>query len=145
MTAQRIGVILTLVNVVILTLIVSRAGLAVDGNAVGVLRGRALEIVDERGQVRARINIEPAVTTADGTTYPESAVLRLVDPSGRIRVKLGADQDGSGLLLANDTQQPGVHILAKSDGSTLKLIHQESRHVLTAGKAANDANAPQED
>jgi hypothetical protein len=78
-----------------------------------VLRSRALEIIDEWGQVRARLNIEPATTMPDGKTYPEAVVFRMTDPSGRIRVKLGADEDGSGLLLANDSQQPGVHLLAK--------------------------------
>jgi hypothetical protein len=66
--------------------------------------------------VRARINVEPATTMPDGKTYPEAVVFRLTDPSGRIRVKLAADQDGSGLLLANDSQQPGVHMLADGSG-----------------------------
>jgi hypothetical protein len=59
--------------------------------------------------------------------YPEAAVFRLKDPSGRIRVKLGADQEGSGLLLADDSQQPGVHMLAKGAGSFLKLVNKGGR------------------
>ena len=34
-------------------------------------------------------------------------------------MKLGAGKDGSGLLLANDANEPGVHILAKDSGSSL--------------------------
>jgi hypothetical protein len=92
-----------------------------------VLRGEALEIVDRNGMVRARINIEPGGKAADGSVYPESVVLRLTDPDGRIRVKLGANADGSGLVLADNTQQPGVHILADVAGSFLKVMNQDGR------------------
>lgn len=54
------------------------------------------ELVDERGRMRARLNIE-----AGG-----EAVFRLVDQKGTIRVKLGAGEDGSGLQLANDATEP---------------------------------------
>lgn len=95
-----------------------------------VLRGRALEIIDERGQVRARLNIEPTTTMPDGKTYLEAAGFRLLDPSGRIRVKLGAHKDGSGLILADDSQQPGVHMLAKGTGCFLKLTNKDGREQL---------------
>jgi hypothetical protein len=49
---------------------------------------------------------------------------------GLIRFKLGADQDGSGLVLADDRQQPGVHVLAKNTGTFLKLIDQAGREQL---------------
>ena len=40
-------------------------------NAAGsVLRGRALEITDEEGRVRASIQLHPASVLPDGTTYP---------------------------------------------------------------------------
>jgi hypothetical protein len=92
-----------------------------------VLRGRALEIVDAQGKTRANIQIEPATKGTDGKMYPESVVLRLRDQNGLIRVKLGADQEGSGLVLANDTQQPGVQLLAKGD-SSVRLTNPNGRH-----------------
>jgi hypothetical protein len=49
-------------------------------------------LVDERGQVRAALNIE-----ADG-----EAVLRIRGASAAIRIMLGASEDGSGLLLVDD-------------------------------------------
>jgi hypothetical protein len=82
-----------------------------------VLRGRALEVVDEHGQIRARLNVE-----SNG-----EVVFRLLDQEGTIRVKLGAAQDGSGLVLANDATEPGVHILAKATGSSLKLKNKDGR------------------
>lgn len=64
-----------------------------------LLRGRALELVDDRGQIRARLDVESG----------GEVVLRLLDRRGTIRVKLGAGDDGSGLLLNNDATEPGVH------------------------------------
>ena len=125
MKLQRFLVALTAANLVLLVLLLAQGHPALGGDS-DILRGRALEIIDEQGQVRARINIEPATTMPDGKASPE-AVFRLADPLGRIRVKLGADQDGSGLLLANDSQLPGVHILANKKGSSLKLAHKDGR------------------
>ena len=72
-----------------------------------VLRGRALELVDEAGQVRSRINAEP-----DG-----EVVLRLIDRNGTIRVKLGAGERGSGLLLLDEATEPAVHVIARRTGT----------------------------
>jgi len=125
MNPQRLVIALTLINAAILLVILGNSGVVSAQGDLATIRGRALEIVDARGQVRARIDIEPEVEAADGTVYPESVVFRMTDPSGRIRVKLGADQGGSGLLLANDSQQPGVHILAKSGASSMRLINSD--------------------
>ena len=85
-----------------------------------LLRGRALELVDDRGQIRARLDVE-----AGG-----EVVLRLLDRRGTIRVKLGAGEDGSGLLLNNDATEPGVHLLAGAGGSTVKLANKDGRERL---------------
>lgn len=127
MKTQRLAIVLTVINLVTLMFILAQNHKSEAQSIAPVLRGRALEIVDERGQVRARINIEPATTASDGKKYPEAAVFRLIDPSGRIRVKVGADQDGSGILLADDSQQPGVHMLAKGTGSFLKLANKDGK------------------
>jgi hypothetical protein len=82
-----------------------------------VLRGRGLELVDQQGRSRASIRVESS----------GEVVFRLTDQKGTIRVKLGAGEDGSGLLLANDATEPGVHILAKSSGSSLKLRNKDGR------------------
>jgi hypothetical protein len=82
-----------------------------------VVRARVLELVDERDAIRARLNVESS----------GEVVFRLLDQQGTIRVKLGAAEDGSGLLLANDATEPGVHILAKAAGSSLKLADKNGR------------------
>ncbi|MEW6128842.1 MAG: hypothetical protein AB1757_17525 [Acidobacteriota bacterium] len=130
MKIQKLAMALTIINLVMLTYNLIHLRPVAADDIAPVLRGRKLEIVDERGKIRARINIEPAVKAADGKTYPESAVFRLTDPQGRIRVKLGADQDGSGLMLADDAQQPGIHMLAKDTGSFLKIINKNGREQL---------------
>jgi hypothetical protein len=127
MKMQRLAIALTGINLVILMLVFSQRNQAVAQKDASVLRGSALEIVDERGTIRARINMEPAVTMPDGKAYPEAVVFRLTDPEGRIRVKLGADRDGSGLLLADDAQQPGLHLLAKATESFLKVVNKNGR------------------
>jgi hypothetical protein len=127
MTTQRSALVLTVINLVILIFTLAQTRPATADGVVPILRGRALEIVDERGQVRARINVEPAGTMPDGKSYLEAVVFRLADPNGRIRVKVGADQDGSGLMLANDLQQPGVHMSAEGARSFLRVKNRDGR------------------
>ena len=79
-----------------------------------VLRARMIELVDERGQIRANLKVEP-----DG-----EAVFRMKDAKGTIRVKLGASEDGSGLLLVDDRTEPAGHLLAKRTGTTLTLAEK---------------------
>ena len=45
-------------------------------------------------------------------------MLRLLDPSG-------AGKDGSGLALLNDATEPGVHLLAKSEGGSMRLTNKD--------------------
>jgi hypothetical protein len=85
-----------------------------------LVRAQEFQLVDGRGVMRARINL------AQG-----QVVLRLFDETGTLRVKLGANRDGSGLLLADETTQPGVHILATGHGTSLSLQRGEQRRTLT--------------
>ena len=62
MKIQRLLVVLTLVNLVLLVVTLAQMRPAVAEGVAPVLRGRALQIVDERGQVRASIAVLPAST-----------------------------------------------------------------------------------
>ena len=115
MTAMPIAVALCGANLLLLGLLAR--GTSSTGQGPAVIRGRALELVDERGQVRARLNLEPG----------GDVVFRLLDQEGTIRVKLGAGTEGSGLLLANDATEPGVHILAKATGSSVRVVNKDGR------------------
>jgi len=120
MSMARMIVALSVVNLVGFVAGATRARpTGVEGTS-NVLRGRSLELVDERGQVRARFNVE-----ANG-----EVVLRPLDQQGTIRVKLGAAKDGSGLLLANDATEPGIHLLADARGSSVRVANKDGRERL---------------
>jgi hypothetical protein len=107
MTMQRLAVALGATNLVLVCLVLSPAGPTTAQDAAPVLRGRAVELVDDRGRVRSRLDV-----AADG-----EVVLRLFDRHGTIRVKLGAGEDGSALLLLDETTSPGVHLVARRTGT----------------------------
>jgi hypothetical protein len=107
-------------SAIVLSVLVARAaapGVANSADAPSVLRAEKIELVDERGIVRARLNTE-----SNG-----EVMLRLMDQQGEIRVKLGASSDGSGLILMNDLAQPGVHMLAQRADATVTLIDRDNR------------------
>ena len=91
MKSNRFAIALTLVNLAVLMFTLSRTSPATADAVAPVLRGRALEIVDDRGKVRASISVFPAdpkVKMPDGSSgYPETVLLRLRDSKGRPNVK----------------------------------------------------------
>ena len=108
MKAQVIAVAVTIVNLVLLALNAAHVGSAPNEVMVPMLRGRALELVDERGLVRTRMEVKPG----------GNVVLQLFDQQGVVKVKLDAGEDGSGLWLADETTQSGVQIVARHSGTT---------------------------
>ena len=133
MTAQRLVVALTGLNIaVVASTCFSRTQPAVATSEVApVLRGRALEIVDDRGRVRASIAVlpaDPAFKMPDGTTgYPETVLLRLRTSAGRPNVKLGATEDGAGLVLGGESDPMYAQILARGDSTFLKLSNRNGK------------------
>ncbi|PYO48136.1 MAG: hypothetical protein DMD72_08265 [Gemmatimonadetes bacterium] len=107
MMNQRIPVVLTLLNLLLL------CGLALDRvrpafakqNSSPVLRGRALEIVDAQGRLRATIGVLPS-TTVDSKRYPETVLLRL-------GLTDGADR--------------GVQVFAHDTGSFIRIVDRAGR------------------
>ena len=131
MNAQRALVALTLTNLVLFAASFTRPRAAQDQGVVPVLRGRALEIVDERGQVRASITVFPADSTIkmpDGTTgYPATVLLRLRDAHGHPNVKIEATDDGAGLILGGSADQTYLQALARRVTTSLKLSNKNGR------------------
>src|SRR5262249_33230753 len=112
MRIQRLAIFLSVLNFVLLIVILAVLGRPA-ADIVPVLRGHALEIVDEQGKGRTQIVIAPS-TTSNGVTYPEMVLFRLSDPNGRPAVKLSASVDGAILDLSGDSAQgawSGVQIL----------------------------------
>ena len=120
MKSNRAAFALIIFNLIVLLFVLADDGSASDQSVAPVLRGRALELVDVGGKIRARINVEPT----------GEVVLRLFDQSGTIRVKIGASKNGSGLVLLNDSTEVGVHLLATDTGSSMKLMDKNGRQRL---------------
>jgi hypothetical protein len=125
MKAQRLGVVLTVQNLVLGAFLLVRIRPSVAQDAAPVLRGGALQIVDDQGRVRASITVEPSVTI-DSREYPETVVLRLTDPRCGPVVKLTASQEGSALGLSDDAEG-GVQVLAKDTGSLVRVVSKDGR------------------
>jgi hypothetical protein len=101
MKIQRLLILLTLTNMALLILALAQfrtTPVAAQGVAL-VLRGRALQIVDGQGRVRANINVLPASTQKNGESSHETVLLRLITERGRPSVKIGASEESAGLAL----------------------------------------------
>ncbi len=116
MKNPKLLLLLTLANLLLLLFIFSETGSASGGTGT-ILKGNGLELSDEKGVIRAKINIEK-----NG-----EAVLRMFDETGTIRVKIGASSKGSGLVFLNDSTELGVQILAKDTGSSIKIVERDGK------------------
>jgi hypothetical protein len=131
MKTQKLAVGLTVLNLLILMLVLLRAKSAPSLEVASVLRGRALEIVDDQGRVRAMIKVFPPSPEAkmpDGTMgYPETVLLRLIDSKGAPNVKIAATEDGSVVSLGGESNPTHVQVLARGANPSLKLVNKDGR------------------
>src|SRR5215470_6244028 len=126
MKLSRFLVALTTVNLAILLVTLVQLRPKID-EVAPVLRGRALQIVDENGHVRASIAVHPAQTQANGETYPETVLLRLITERGRPSVKISASEEMSGATLVgpSDTRNTYTTLQARRTASSLKLKDED--------------------
>jgi hypothetical protein len=125
MKTQRWLFILTVFNFVLALVLVGQLRPLTASDVAPVLRGRALEIVDAQGRVRASITIEPP-STVDSRPYPESVLFRMRDPQTGATMKLDADADGVGMSLGGRIQ-----LMTKRDESFVKIKNPDGReHVI---------------
>ena len=126
MKTQRFAIVLALINFALLILLLVQNLSAEAQNIAPVLRGRALEIVDGKGRIRASITVEPPVTIGS-RTYPETVLLRLTDPKSGPVVKITATEEGSAIGLSDDVDS-GVQVFStKREGSFIKVVNREGR------------------
>ena len=132
MKIQRFLVALTMINLgLVLSVLLSQSKPALATTGAPVLRGQRLEIVDQQGRVRASIKVEPATTfQPTGRKYPETVMLRLIDPNGRPEVKIGASVDGGGLGLVGDVDATQLLLQADSTGTTVRLKNANGKERL---------------
>lgn len=129
MKIQRLLIALTLVNLALVIFTLAQARPAAAEGALPVLRGRALEIVDERGRGRASLNVLPAGTQPNGEAYAETVLLRLITERGRPSVKIGASEQAAGMSLAGPTNTKDTYVIleAKGTASSLRLRNEDGR------------------
>jgi hypothetical protein len=132
MKIERFLVGLTATNLVLLVvLLLSFTNSALANPGPQVLRGRGLEIVDDRGRVRASIKVQPAeIFKPTGKHYAENVVLRLIDQNGRPEVKIVASVDGGGLSLVGEADATQLLLKADSGGSAVTLKNKTGRQRL---------------
>jgi hypothetical protein len=128
MKNPRLLVALTFINLGLLTYQLVRPRFAFAQETGPILRGRALEIVDERGKVRAELRVFPADPKhklPNSDPYPETVLLRLIDPNGRPSVKLATDVRGGGLYLGGAEDPTMVQLGAQEAEARLKLVNKD--------------------
>jgi len=126
---QRLTVVLTVFNFICLACAVAELRPAAAQGVVPILRGRALEIVDDQGRVRAEIKVLPAAPTAklpDGTTgYPETVLMRLISSQNGPHVKLATIEDGSALVLGGEKGY--TQLQSRSADPSIKMVTKDGR------------------
>jgi hypothetical protein len=129
MKSQRLLIVLTLVNLALLIFTLARVHPAAAQGVTPVLRGRALEIVDDHGQVRASIQVLSASRQKDGELSSETVLLRLITEKGRPSVKIAGSEQAAGLSLAGPSNTKDTYVIleAKGTASSLTLKNEDGR------------------
>jgi hypothetical protein len=117
MKTYRLAIALAAINLILVLFILIQASSATAKGIPPLIRAHMIELVDDKGAVRAQLKVESS----------GEVVFRLRDAQGTIRVKLGASENGSGLLLANDATEPGIHMLANDTGTSLTLTGKDGK------------------
>jgi len=129
MKIQKIATGLIVINLLLMIFLMSELSTAsankISGSSLQVLRGSGLEIIDSKGKTRASITMNEA-STVNGETYPPSIVFRLIDENGQPVAKMDASSAGGGISLSESTQSY-IQILARSDGSLIKIKNKNGR------------------
>jgi hypothetical protein len=121
MRLNRFALVLTALNVLAMIAFWSQQQVAQAQSAPDILRAKGLEIVDDRGIVRAQIVVQP---------NNGGVLFRLIDEQQKPLVKLGAGAEGSGLMLTGDPARQdwsGIQVMAKPAGSTLRLLNLDGK------------------
>ena len=126
MKTQRLAIGLTVTNLVLLIFLLAQIRRAGAQDVAPVLRGRALEIVDAQGRVRADITVH-GPEKVGSKVYPDTVLFRMADQNKRPVVKFTASENGSALGLSDDSRG-GVELHANREkGSFLKVVNKDGR------------------
>ena len=97
-----------------------------DGQDGGDVGRRALDQSDVRAQLRV-FPPDPKHKLPNGEPYPETVLLRLIDPNGRPSVKLATDVRGGGLYLGGPEDPTMARLGADGAEARLELVNKDRR------------------
>ena len=126
MKIQRIAVAVTLVNLGLLIFLLAQSYRVQATDIAPLLRGRALQIVDDQNRTRAEILVH-GPETVDGKTYPETVLFRMADPKSGPVVKMTASEEGAALGLSDDGQGAVQLYANRRKGNYLRVANKEGR------------------
>ena len=70
---------------------------------------------------------EPLYGKLEPTGYPETVLLRLIDPNGRPSVKIESNERGGGVGLGGRADPTYAMLSARGETAALKLTNQDGR------------------
>jgi len=124
MKLSRFLVALTTVNLAILLVTLVQLRPHID-EVAPVLRGRALQIVDEQGHVRASIAVLPAQAQPNGEKGAETVLLRLITEQGRPSVKIGASEESAGAAFVGPSGTSNTYMILQARGTASSLTMRD--------------------
>ena len=151
MKTQRLLIVLTVANLALLLSWRANPEPVHASDVAPVLRGRAFEIVDGQGHVRASISVLPAdphYKMPDGTTgYPETVLFRLINskaqrgayvaPPYRTGTPQRPAARGAPFCARSSEGQPNVKIESDEQGAAMGLVaDSQPANVLIRAKGA---------
>jgi hypothetical protein len=125
MRSPKLLAVLSMLNLSILAamLMGGKPNDARDEAAPAVVRAQAIELVDAAGNVRGQLFLGP-----DG-----GGNIRLRAPNGEVRVKIGATNEGGGLMFADQRTEPVVQLRAGGKtGAKLTLAAEGKKEAVIA-------------
>lgn len=115
-------ILLTLLNLLLLVVVLTHLQPLGAEEPVPVLRGRALQIVDDAGRVRASLSVSPAGVSGAGDRSPETVLLRLITERGRPSVKISTSEESSVVSVAGPSWTKNTWITIESKGPTSSIV-----------------------
>lgn len=124
---QPVLLALTAINMGLMVWLISQSAAIAAPSDDGILRGKGLQITDAKGKPRATIELIGESKQPDGSTYPDTVILRLITPDGRPTVKVAAMADGSGISLADGKGLSYVQMLARGDKPEVNIVDKAGK------------------
>ena len=127
MKTQRVAISLTVINLVLLAFLLAQIHRTSANEVVPVLRGRALEIVDDQNRIRAQI-LTHGPETVNGKTYPETVLFRMATEDRAPLMKLTVSKDGTAMGLSDDSAPGGIELRANREkGTYVKIVSRDGK------------------